>query len=126
MKLEVGLFVRTPYGIRKIVNITKDDGYGKPRVKVIELDDFLNTGYKFNYKFYTDEKIIKECKASYNIIDILEEGDYVNGSEVIDIDDEWITMSDTRVPILKSIANVMIETIVTKEQFEQTAYKINK
>ena len=126
MKLEVGLFVRTPYGISKIVNITKDDGYGKPRVKVIELDDFLNTGYKFNYKFYTDEKIIKECKASYNIIDILEEGDYVNGSEVIDIDDEWITMSDTRVPILNSIANVMIETIVTKEQFEQTAYKINK
>ena len=84
MKLEVGKFIRTPYGIRKIVNITKDDGYGKPRVKVIELDDFLNTGYKFNYKFYTDEKIIKECKASYNITDILEVGDIISFYEDID------------------------------------------
>lgn len=33
-------------------------------------------------------------KASYNIIDILEIGDYVNGVEAIAIDDEWITMSD--------------------------------
>ncbi len=63
-------------------------------------------------------------KASYNIIDILEKGDYVNGVEVINIDDEWITMSDMQVPILKSIANGMIKTIVTKEQFEQMAYKV--
>lgn len=126
MKLEVGQFIRTNYGIRKIVNITKDDGYGKSRVKVIKLDGFLNTGYKFNYEFYTDEKIIKECKSRFNIIDLVQNGDYVNGVEVINIDDEWITMSDTQVPILKSIANGMIKTIVTKEQMEQMAYKVGE
>lgn len=87
MKLEVGEFIRTPYGIRKIVNITKDDGYGKPKVRVIELDRHLNTPYKFDYIFYTDENVIKKCKTSYNIIDILEVGDYVNGYKIGYIDD---------------------------------------
>lgn len=124
MKLEVGQFIRTPYGIRKIVNITKDDGYGKPRVKVIELDDFLNTGYKFNYEFYTDEKIIKECKTSFNIIDILEKGDYVNGHEVkskqsgvkrIDIgeDENYVWLYEEN-----------IKSVITHEQMEQMAYKV--
>lgn len=83
---------------------------------------------------YTPEEYVKNCqkrgydviKASYNIIDILEAGDYVNGVEVINIDDEWITMSDMQVPILKSIANGMIKSIVTKEQFEQMAYKVEE
>ena len=126
MKLEIGKFIRTPYGIRKIINITKDDGYGKPKVRVIELDRHLNTPYKFDYIFYTDENVIKKCKASYNIIDILEKGDYVNGVEIINIDDEWITMSDKQVPILKSIANGMIKSIVTHEQMEQMAYKVEE
>ena len=126
MKLEIGKFIRTPYGIRKIINITKDDGYGKPKVRVIELDRHLNTPYKFDYIFYTDENVIKKCKASYNIIDILEKGDYVNGVEIINIDDEWITMSDKQVPILKSIANGMIKSIVTHEQMEQMEYKVGE
>lgn len=133
MKLKIGQFIRTPYGIRKIVNITKDDGYGKPRVKVIELDDFLNTGYKFNYEFYTDEKIIKECKSSYNIIDILEVGDYVNGSEVIEIEKDYKFIDGTIRDILwtdtkmhKAIWDETIKSIVTKEQMEQMAYKVGE
>ena len=131
MKLEVGQFVRTPYGIRKIVNITKDDGYGKPRVKVIELDDFLNTGYKFNYKFYTDEKIIKECKASYNIIDILEIGDYVNGDEIGYIDDCEGAMREFYYDYENPNEDVghwqeEIKTVITHEQMEQMAYKVGE
>ena len=126
MKLEIGKFIRTPYGIRKIVNITKDDGYGKPKVRVIELDRHLNTPYKFDYMFYTDENVIKKCKASYNIIDILEVGDYVNGVKVINIDDEWIIMSNMQVPILKSIANGMIKSVITYEQMERMAYKVGE
>lgn len=122
MKLKIGQFIRTPYGIRKIVNITKDDGYGKPRVKVIELDDFLNTGYKFNYEFYTDEKIIKECKPSYNIIDILEVGDYVNGLYIISIDKE----EGTVICYTSTFFEEDIMTIITHEQMEQMAYKVEK
>ena len=143
MKLEVGMYVRTPYGIRKIVNITKDDGYGKPRVKVIELDDFLNTGYKFNYKFYTDEKIIKECKASYNIIDILEVGDYANGYYVSKIwEKDEITHYVNETPIkrkereiviqapsyggIEILKNKNIKSVITHEQMEQMEYKVGE
>ena len=129
MKLEIGKFIRTPYGIRKIVNITKDDGYGKPKVRVIELDRHLNTPYKFDYIFYTDENVIKKCKTSYNIIDILEEGDYVNGYpiyEIVEYED------DTRAIVIandnKSIIweKQDIKSVVTKEQFENMEYRIGE
>lgn len=133
MKLEIGKFIRTPYGIRKIVNITKDDGYGKPKVRVIELDRHLNTPYKFDYIFYADENVIKKCKTSYNIIDILEVGDiiryridkvpletkgYLTG--VIDITDEEMLEN------IKEDKNYHVLQILTKEQFEQMSYKIKE
>ena len=124
MKLEVGKFIRTPYGIRKIVNITKDDGYGKPKVRVIELDRYLNTLYKFNYIFYTDENVIKKCKASYNIIEILKEGDYVNGCKVIKN-----TLKDGgNIVIVQGgncFTNEEIKSVITHEQMEQIAYKVS-
>ena len=129
MKLEIGKFIRTPYGIRKIVNITKDDGYGKPKVRVIELDRHLNTPYKFDYIFYTDENVIKKCKTSYNIIDILEVGDYVNGYpiyEIVEYED------DTRAIVIandnKSIIweKQDIKSVVTKEQFKNMEYRIGE
>lgn len=44
-------------------------------------------------------------------------------SYMVVIDDEWITMSDMQVPILKSIANGMIKSVITHEQ---TAYKVGE
>ena len=131
MKLEIGKFIRTPYGIRKIVNITKDDGYGKPKVRVIELDRHLNTPYKFDYIFYTDENVIKKCKASYNIIDILEVGDYVNGNKVIEIEKNYkfidgtirdILWTDTKMQ--KAIWDETIKSIVTKEMYSSVKYRV--
>lgn len=129
MKLEIGKFIRTPYGIRKIVNITKDDGYGKPKVRVIELDRHLNTPYKFDYIFYTDENVIKKCKTSYNIIDILEVGDYVNGYpiyEIVEYEDDTraIVISDDNKSIMWKKQD--IKSIVTKEQFKNMEYRIGE
>lgn len=136
MKLEVGKFIRTPYGIRKIVNITKDDGYDKPKVRVIELDRHLNTPYKFDYIFYTDENVIKKCKASYNIIDILEVEDFVNGSKVIDISiigkdkEKWVWVEQTEDNDNKygddyvGYNNEQIKSIVTKESMESVTYYV--
>lgn len=115
MKLEVGQFARLKSGYSDELGIGKIDFVANCGVATI---DFKN---KKLGVFVEDIK-----KVSYNIIDILEVGDYVNGVEVINIDNEWITMSDMQVPILKSIANGMIETIVTKEQFEQMAYKVGE
>lgn len=136
MKLEIGKFIRTPYGIRKIVNITKDDGYGKPKVRVIELDRHLNTPYKFDYIFYTDENVIKKCKTSYDIIDILEVGDAIE-IDVIDKDNYPTIMGinfariDNKVE-LASIKDMLknesakLLTVITREQMEQIAYKVGE
>ena len=35
-------------------------------------------------------------------------------------------MSDKQVPILKSIANGMIKSVITHEQMEQMAYKVGE
>ena len=99
-------------------------------------------GYISQYKYYDTTNIGKLLciplsngtfaniedivKTSYNIIDILEKGDCVNGVEVENIDDEQITMSDMQVPILKSIANGMIKSVITHEQMEQMAYKVGE
>lgn len=126
MKLEIGKFIRTPYGIRKIVNITKDDGYGKSKVRVIELDRHLNTPYKFDYIFYTDENVIKKCKTSYNIIDLIEVGDYVNGYlvlNVLDFNDNTRILSLERIYDNK-ITEEDIKSIVTKEMYSSVKYRL--
>ena len=144
IKLEKNMYIRTHFGIRKIKNIKKDNGYGKPRVKVIELDRILDTMFKLDYEFYTDEKVIKECKASYNLIDLIEFGDYLNGFKVSKIE-----RYDTKtiIKIGNSTFNVLegekiytpsydnnngygkiekLKSIVTHEQIEQIAYKVGE
>ena len=127
MGLEVGMYVRTKYGIRKITNIGKDKGYNKSRIKVIELDEYVYTKYKFNYIFYTDEKVIKDIKkASFNIIDLIEVGDYVNGERIDSIQDGKLLNSNNLDGWLVDIAlcNEDVKSIVTKEQFESISYKL--
>ena len=132
MKLEIGKFIQTPYGIRKIVNITKDDGYGKPKVRVIELDRHLNTPYKFDYIFYTDENVIKKCKTSYNIIDILEVGDIISFYEDIDNYKKQyvigipglITLDEIKDKITND--NIRLVSILTKQEMEQMEYKVGE
>ena len=116
MKLEVGMYVRLQNDVEDIVIINKIENVFETTI-LTENDGSIYQGV------YTKENVIK---ASYNIIDILEKGDYVNGVEVINIDDEWITMSDMQVPILKSIANGMIKSVITHEQMEQMAYKVEE
>lgn len=113
MKLEVGQFARLKSGyICKIINV---NDFREPNMKY-----GVEANYLKDVMFIGDDDVIK---ASYNIIDILEKGDYANGVEVINIDNEWITMSDMQVPILKSIANGMIKSVITHEQM---AYKVEE
>ena len=66
-------------------------------------------------------------KFSYNIIDILEKGDYVNGREVVDI---FYDANDDvmDVCVLGSIVydNNEIKSVITHEQMEQMAYKVGE
>lgn len=115
MKLEIGQFIRLKSGY------SDESGIGK--ISFVANCGVATIDFK-NKKLGVFVENIK--KASYDIIDILEVGDYVNGVEVINIDDEWITTSDIQVPILKSIANGMIKSVITHEQMEQMEYKVGE
>lgn len=109
-KLEPNMYVRTNGG-----NISKIENF-----KSSIYNDFIETPYKE----LINKKDIK--KASHNIIDLIEVGDYVNGHEVkskqsgvkrIDIGEDenyvWLYEND-------------IKSIVTKEQFENMEYRIGE
>lgn len=104
MKLEVGMYVRTLNGIVKIDKI--QDNVMKDTKGYLHYGDFV--------------------KASYNLIDILEVGDYVNGHEVkskqsgvkrIDIgeDENYVWLYENN-----------IKSVITHEQMEQMSYRIGE
>ena len=108
MKLKVGQFARLKSGyIVKVLNVK---------------DDWIETDTKFITRTFPKDFV----KASYNIIDILEVGDYVNGSPICSFktdekDRIWIyTDSNYKCGYLEN----EIKKIVTKEQMEQMAYKV--
>lgn len=118
MKLEEGMYVRTDYGkIGKIIyfegTMAKTDN-----PKIITFKDF-------------NEEI---KKASHNIIDLIEEGDYVNGHKVTRVsgtryDDNdlycWCDESwDKDNQCIIGISTKDIKSIVTKEQFEAIKYEV--
>lgn len=138
MKLEVGMYVRTnKVGIKKIYKI-----------------DNNKTKYKYLYKLKNqdgdgciDLGVLCEddiVKFSYNIIDILEKGDYVNGVEITEIYEKGDSFRGNRnyifkekiievandnyetIPVEALFTNNGIETIVTKEQFENMEYRIGE
>ena len=69
-------------------------------------------------------------KASYNIIDILEKGDYVNGCYIQEIkslkDNVMVCMLDSDYEFVSTITNKDIKSVITHEQMEQMAYKVEE
>ena len=77
-------------------------------------------------------------KSSPNIIDLIEIGDYVNGSKVVDINiigkdkEKWVwveQMEDTDNKYGDDYVgynNEQIKSIVTKEQFESMEYRVGE
>ena len=81
------------------------------------------------YKFETNNSMAKNgakkymVNCSYNLIDLIQIGDYVNGEKVEDIilDNK---MSRIKTTDCSTFFEEEIISIVTKEQFEQMAYKV--
>lgn len=118
MKLEVGQVARLKSGyICKIINI---NDFREPNMKY-----GVETNYLKDVMFIGDDDVVK---ASYNIIDILEKGDYVNGNPVCLIKEDeynrkWIyTDSNYKYGYLEED----IKSILTHEQMEQMAYKVGE
>ena len=67
---------------------------------------------------------INKIKSSPNIIDLIEVGDYVNGSEVYYTVGDLVVFDGGQDGEIY-IKDKEIKTVVTKEQFESMEYKIN-
>lgn len=117
MKLEVGMYVRTDNGI-----------IGKIYEEIGDMFTYKDS----NRDYITYDLLHSEIiKASYNIIDILEVGDYVNGQVVTQIipnnrKTDPSTMIYTGTNHVVGLYNEDIEDVITKEQFEQMKYRIGE
>lgn len=106
MKLEPNMYVRTLNGIIKIDKIQND-----------VMKD--TKGY-LHYGDFT--------KASHNIIDLIQVGDYVNGLLVTRICED-IETNEKYINLFGSVSEWEeedIKSVITHEQMEQMAYKVWK
>ena len=115
MKLEVGQFARLKSGyICKIINI---NDFREPNMKY-----GVEANYLKDVMFIGDDDVVK---TSYNIIDLIEKNDYINGLLVNEIVDGKPIHEDYNDPFYSfGWENDDIKTVITHEQMEQMAYKV--
>lgn len=106
-KLEVGMYVRTIDGIVKVKNIYQDG-----RENMDRFENEAGNIYFFN-------EIIGE--PSFNPIDLIEVGDYVNGYKVRGTSVSTLLLDNFN---MIKIEDYEIKSIVTKEQFSEIEYRL--
>ena len=122
MKLKVAMYIRTKdkngiQYIRKIVDLPKDTRY-----ESIIVDKYIH-----NVKWVSKKNVLK---ASYEKMDLIKLGDYVNGKEVAEIlTDEHGNVTD--IAYLEEVEGQAyslqpIKNIATKEQFESMKYIVEE
>ena len=135
MKIEPNMYVRTKCGnIFKIIGGNADNWeIDIDYSKLEQTEEYWLELYRYNdnYSFFDDKNIIK---SSFNIIDLIESGDYVNELPVEDYytrydeeKDDYIkigivTLEDYWKGTFTSVED--IKSIVTKEQFLAMEYKV--
>ena len=118
MELKEGMYVRTKSGeIGKLEELYCQDSY--------------EHSVRMKINGYYDSYLLKEIdfeKASNNIIDLIEVGDYVNGFRVDEVDysKSTIYIGNTSKVIEEALFSCDIKSIVTKEQFESMSYKVGE
>ena len=119
MELKKGMYVRTKKGIGRVTKCTKHESWGYI-VKVL--------GQYSCYAHTSNGELSDVIKASNNLIDLIEVGDYVNGDLVTFISSNpqknqkgkhRIILNDSY-SLFGTYEN--IKSIVTKEQFESQKY----
>lgn len=126
MKLEVGMYVR----FNDLINYSKNNIVMIDKMKFIsEVMCGLEETLSITFEKYNEDVLKKDIiKASYNIIDLIEVGDYVNGNPVCQIKKDehgrtWIyTDSNYKYGYLEED----IVDVVTKEQFSREKYIVKE
>ena len=127
--IEVGEYVRTNNGLLGRVNKIELKGSGIRYAGEFITDTIIqfNDGKVYERRV-RNKDIVKHSK---NIIDLLQEEDYVNGYKVVTIDTdapnnckECIELDRNNAYEYQWISKNEIETILTKEQYMKNCYKI--
>ncbi len=119
MKLEEGMYVRY---VRGAIN-----GYVPPKIaKIIDCSDNELIKIDKNSQVILRNDVVK---ASHTLTDLIEVGDYVNGSKVLDISEDennriWIYTDSKNNECCFSESE--IEDVVTKEQFNSQKYVVGE
>lgn len=127
VELKVGMYIRTKdkngiQYIRKIVDLPKDTRYGS-----IIVDKYIH-----NVKWVSKKNVLK---VSYEKMDLIKPGDYVNGKKVVFIDEYGrIALDENDIKTrdvegryeFLTIKKEDIKSIVTKEQFESMKYIVEE
>ena len=129
MKIESNMYVRTKCGnIFKIIGGNADNWeIDIDYSKLEQTEEYWLELYRYNdnYSFFDDKNIIK---SSFNIIDLIERFDLVNGHLVIC----KMYENEKDIPtIVKCVGDYYfkeedIKSIVTKETFESVSYKVGE
>ena len=143
MKLEEGMYVRTDKGfISQIIEFKEHYTKGKRLVNSYSIKEVVENylllkgnqcefiesiDYSIPPCYPSDEELEKIkshiVKASNNIIDLIEVGDYVNGYKVIHRTKSLLGFEDGQDGDWY-LSNENIKSIVTKEQFESMKYSL--
>lgn len=119
MKLEVGMYVR----LDRCQGIAKIDDYDE-EYNIYSLDTEICDEWGYE-TFKLDESDV--VKASFNITDIIEKGDYINGEWVNDIVNGKPFYEDYNDPYYSyGWDNEDIKLVITHEQMEQISYKVGE
>lgn len=123
LELKENMYIRTKDGIIDKIIFDYNGHCADPHCKCKHLSCAKN--------YYDEDEVIK---ASYNIIDLIEVGDYVNGKKIVDIGcltngpregtkviDYYITPS-----AVSYLENEDIKSVVAKELFEYMEYRIGE
>ena len=119
--IEVGEYVRNYEGI-----IGK--AIGRDIDNHLKLDNYYD-GYKYLTHIEEKEDIVKHSK---NIIDLIEEGDYVNGYRILEktkiknMEMQICILKDNNYSDWRTINEKTLKSIVTKEQFAQVEYRVEE
>lgn len=131
MELKPNMYVRTKMGkIAQLQEIQNEDN----RIFYWFDERVLNDDMpEDEFAYYEQEEYLKEIKkqiikASHNIIDLIEEGDYVNGLQIIEVpymeNGKIIYKLHCGNNLLVCNENYKVKSIVTKEMFANAEYKV--
>lgn len=117
IEIQIGEYVRTnnARGIRKVARINED--------ATVNRYLFID-GYDHSDTIYGIIRADQITNHSFDLLDLIEAGDYVNGDKVIKKHNDYLMVGTEF--INQGISNELIETVVTKEQFKSMEFKVGE